>query len=183
MSVAQHTAAELVHSIFDLQRALRGVMAATTKVADLGQAQASVLFCISEGSPMRASTLAGRLGVGASTLSRQLADLERAHFVIRTPDPEDGRASLLTLSEEGQQYLTETYEQRAATLREILAGWTEGEAEAAASSVQQLTTALRSATRTDTGPPGVGSICTIDKTGIDGRQHLDIPSDTMKEDH
>lgn len=184
MSVAQHTAAELVHSIFDLQRALRGVTAAGMKYADLGPAHAGVLFFIGEGSPMRASALAARLGIGASALSRQLADLEQAGFVDRAPDPLDGRASLLSLSPRGELYLTETYERRAATLREILSDWTETEAEAASSSVQHLAAALRSATH-DAGAPGVSATRTIpttNGTGNDGRHHQDIASENTKED-
>ena len=136
---------------------------------------------------MRASALAARLGIGASALSRQLADLEQAGFVDRAPDPLDGRASLLSLSPRGERYLTETYERRAATLREILSDWTESEAEAASSSVQHLASALRSAAH-DAGAPGVSTTGTTRttrttyETGNDGRHHQDTPSQTTKED-
>ena len=149
MSVAQRTAAELVHTIFDLQRALRGVTAAGMRNADLGLAHTGVLSIIGEGSPMRASALAARLGIGPSALSRQLADLEQLGLVVRTPDPQDGRASLLALSDKGQARLAEAYERRAETLRTLLADWTESEAEAAASSVRNLAAALRSAAHHD----------------------------------
>ena len=145
MPVAQHTAAELVHTIFDLQRALRGVTAAGMRTADLGPAHTGVLSIIGECSPMRASALAAKLGIGPSALSRQLADLEQLGLVVRTPDPHDGRASLLTLSGTGRTCLTDAHERRAETLRTLLSDWTESEAEAAASSVRNLAAALRSA--------------------------------------
>ncbi|TKV28604.1 MarR family transcriptional regulator [Arthrobacter sp. NamB2] len=189
MSVAQHTAAELVHNIFDLQRALRGVTAAGTKYTDLGPAHTGVLFFIGDGGPMRASALAARLGIGASALSRQLADLEQHGFVVRTPDPLDGRACLLSLSQQGEKYLAETYERRAETLREILSDWTESEAEAASSSVQHLTAALRSAAghpaaAAQSLPQGAATPLptTAHRTGNDGR-HLDPASETTKEEH
>ncbi|MDN4612249.1 MarR family winged helix-turn-helix transcriptional regulator [Arthrobacter burdickii] len=185
MSVEQHTAAELVHNIFDLQRALRGVTTAGMKHSELGPAHTGVLFFIGEGGPMRASALAAKLGVGPSALSRQLADLEQYGFVVRTPDPLDGRACLLSLSGEGQSYLAETYERRAETLREILSDWTEGEAEAASSSVQHLTAALRSAASGAAGHAVLDAPrtprTTAHHTGNDGRHHLDSSSEIMKE--
>lgn len=182
MSVAQQTAAELVHNIFDLQRALRGVTAAGMKYSELGPAHTGVLFFIGEGGPMRASALAARLGIGPSALSRQLADLEQYGFVVRTPDPLDGRACLLSLSAQGRTYLAETYERRAETLREILSDWTESEAEAASLSVQHLTAALRSAASPPNGSPPGSPRTTAHRTGNDGRHHLDPASETPKEE-
>ncbi|WP_247828091.1 MarR family winged helix-turn-helix transcriptional regulator [Arthrobacter antioxidans] len=186
MSVGQSTAAELVHNIFDLQRALRAVTAASMKYSELGPAHTGVLFFIGEGGPLRASALAARLGIGPSALSRQLSDLEQYGFVVRTPDPMDGRACLLSLSPQGRACLAETYERRAETLRAILADWTESEAEAASLSVQQLTVALRAAGPHPDGlPPAPGSGAaptTLDSTGNDGRHHLDRASETTKEE-
>ncbi len=187
MSVGQHTAAELVHHIFDLQRALRGVTAAGMKYSELGPAHTGVLFFIGEGGPMRASALAGRLGIGPSALSRQLADLEQYGFVVRSPDPLDGRACLLSLSGEGEKYLAETYERRAETLREILSDWTEGEAEAASQSVQHLTAALRSAAhphgaaQAGSADPPRAPRTTAHRTGNDGR-HPHRTTEIMKEE-
>ncbi|MFC3298440.1 winged helix-turn-helix transcriptional regulator [Arthrobacter agilis] len=179
MSVAQHTAAELVHHIFDLQRALRGVTAAGMKYSDLGPAHTGVLFFIGEGAPMRASALAGKLGIGPSALSRQLADLEQFGFVVRSADPMDGRACLLSLSDAGERYLAETYERRAETLREILSDWTESEAEAASSSVQHLTEAFRTAAAHTAQAHSTSS---THSTGNDGRHHSDPASQIMKEE-
>ncbi|MBG6225888.1 DNA-binding MarR family transcriptional regulator [Arthrobacter sp. CAN_A2] len=187
MSVGQSTAAELVHNIFDLQRALRAVTAASMKHSELGPAHTGVLFFIAEGGPLRASALAARLGIGASALSRQLADLEQYGFVVRTADPLDGRACLLSLSPQGRACLAETYERRAETLRGILSDWTESEAEAASLSVQHLTIALRSTGPHPDGPPHAtptgASHAASDSTGNDGRHHLDPASEIVKEDH
>ncbi|WP_104168665.1 MarR family winged helix-turn-helix transcriptional regulator [Arthrobacter sp. SX1312] len=181
MSVGQSTAGELVHNIFDLQRALRAVTAAGMKYSELGPAHTGVLFFIDEGEPLRASALAARLGIGPSALSRQLADLEQYGFVVRTPDPLDGRACLLSLSSQGRACLAETYERRAGTLREVLSGWTESEAEAASLSVRHLTLALRAAGPPDVPPPEAPRTA-LDSTGNDGRSHLDPASEIMKEE-
>lgn len=188
MSVAQQTAAELVHNIFDLQRALRGITAAGTKYSELGPAHTGVLFYIRDGAPMRASALAAKLGIGPSALSRQLADLEQLGFVVRSPDPHDGRACLLSLSDQGSAYLVDNYERRAETLREILADWTEGEAEAASSTVQHLAATLRSAGANPAGSQAAAHSSprqprtNQSSTGNDGRHHPDPESRITKEE-
>ncbi|MFI0984524.1 MarR family winged helix-turn-helix transcriptional regulator [Streptomyces exfoliatus] len=53
--------------------------------------------------PQRATELAGYFGVGKATMSRQLRALEDLGLVARDPDPADGRASLVRLTEEGRR--------------------------------------------------------------------------------
>lgn len=57
---------------------------------------------LDEVGPQRATDLAGFFGVGKATMSRQLRALEDLGLVARDPDPADGRASLVRLTEEGQ---------------------------------------------------------------------------------
>ncbi len=51
----------------------------------------------------RATELAAYFGVGKATMSRQLRALEVLGLVAREPDPADGRASLVGLTEEGRE--------------------------------------------------------------------------------
>ena len=55
--------------------------------------------------PQRATDLAGYFGVGKATMSRQLHALEELGLVAREPDPADGRASLVRLTDEGREPL------------------------------------------------------------------------------
>ncbi|MBG0739597.1 MarR family transcriptional regulator [Paeniglutamicibacter antarcticus] len=145
MAVAQHTAAELVYCIFDLQRTLRCTTTASVQAADLGVALEGVLRIVAGGEPLRASDVAARLGVGASALSRQVAELEEHNFIFRKPDPADGRAHLLSASEPGRKYLAQIQRRRAGTVQQMLAGWSEEEAANTAHTVQHLTQTLRDA--------------------------------------
>ena len=100
MSVAPNAAAKLVYQIFDLQRAVRCVAAANLRGQDTGVALQGVLRFVGEGES-RATHLAERLGVSAPVLSRHIAELQEQGYVVRRPDPEDGRAQLVALSAVG----------------------------------------------------------------------------------
>jgi DNA-binding MarR family transcriptional regulator len=89
----------------------------------LDRAGYAVLCRIQEGGPLRLSDLAARTGVDASTVSRQVRQLERSGLVGRVGDPEDGRASLLDLTTEGARVLARMREARRTSLSQVLGGW------------------------------------------------------------
>ena len=53
----------------------------------------------------RASDLAAHFGLGKATVSRQLKVLAELGLIQRRPDPADGRAHVLALTEEGRRRL------------------------------------------------------------------------------
>jgi DNA-binding MarR family transcriptional regulator len=67
--------------------------------------------------------LAARNALDPSTVSRAVAALVRFGLVRRSPDPTDGRASVLKLTEQGTAALGDTYRWYEALLAEALAGW------------------------------------------------------------
>ena len=149
MSVQPGTAADLVYRIFDLQRAVRCVAAMNVRGQDTGVALQGVLRFVGEGES-RATQLAARLGVSAPVLSRQIAELEEQGFVVRRPDPLDGRAQLIALSPSGIEKLRAIEDQRTATLQGLLLGWTEDDAEETAQTLRKLAESLRTAARAKT---------------------------------
>jgi DNA-binding MarR family transcriptional regulator len=62
-----------------------------------------LLVRLEDAGPQRATALAAYFGVGKATMSRQLRALEDLGLVARTPDPADGRAWLLHLTDEGRE--------------------------------------------------------------------------------
>jgi DNA-binding MarR family transcriptional regulator len=147
MSVGSATATDLVHQIFDLQRTLRCVVTAQlARTPDVGMAVQGVMRFIGEGET-RATHLAARLGVSAPVLSRHVAELEDLGYVTRRPDPADGRAQLLALSESGVMKLREFEELRSGRLRDYLADWSEEDALEASQILQKLTTSLKDSIR------------------------------------
>lgn len=149
MAVAPETAADLVYQIFDLQRAVRCIAVASLRGQETGIALQGVLRFVGEGES-RATHLAARLGVSAPVLSRHIADLEEHGLVVRRPDPEDGRAQLVALSEAGAGKLREIEGQRTATLQGYLQDWSQNDAEETAKILKKLAESLRDSARAKT---------------------------------
>lgn len=94
---------------------------------DLEAAAYGLLVRLEETRQERATDLAGYFGVGKATMSRQLKALEALGFVSREPDPADGRAFLVALTDEGRARFNEVRDARRAGLRGRLTAWDHGD--------------------------------------------------------
>ncbi len=74
---------------------------------------------------MRLSDLAAAVELDASTVSRQVKQLEYRGIVERTPDPEDGRASLIRITPEGRQVMHDGIRRRFERIKSVLEPWDE----------------------------------------------------------
>ncbi|MBT2365341.1 MarR family transcriptional regulator [Streptomyces sp. ISL-10] len=90
---------------------------------DLEPAAYGLLVRLEETGQQRATELAGYFGVGKATMSRQLRALEELGLVTREPDPADGRASLVRLTDEGVARFRHVRDARRGRYRNKLAGW------------------------------------------------------------
>lgn len=86
-----------------------------------------VLHELSRSGAVRISALANALALDVSTASRHVRGLEADDLVERQRDPEDGRATLLHLTDAGQQFLADAIAERSAVLRAATAGWAEAD--------------------------------------------------------
>lgn len=82
-----------------LRRQLRGL--ATDD--DLTPSQTAVLIRLWKEGASSASVLAGAEGVRPQSMATIVAALEQRGLIERTPDPEDGRRQLISLTELGRQ--------------------------------------------------------------------------------
>ena len=73
--------------------------------------------------PLRVSALAEVIHSEVSTVSRQVSTLVDLGFVTRGPDPDDGRAQALTLTDEGTALLHAIRDDRDRWLRGLLSDW------------------------------------------------------------
>jgi DNA-binding MarR family transcriptional regulator len=83
-----------------------------------------VLGTLAHCGPSRLTTVAERTGLDPSTVSRQVADLEKAGLLARDTDPEDRRAILLKATTEGQQLLERLSSGRRRRVERLLSDWT-----------------------------------------------------------
>jgi DNA-binding MarR family transcriptional regulator len=83
-------------------------------------AQAATLTALREQGPLRLGHLGARLGIQASTLSRNLARLEERGLVRRRPDPDDARAMRVGLSPTGRRAAERVELQELEFARQIL---------------------------------------------------------------
>lgn len=79
------------------------------------------------GGGVRLSELATLIALDASTASRLVRTLETDGLVVRTPDPDDRRASRLELTEAGKARLEEFVERRHQLFTAAMDGWKQSE--------------------------------------------------------
>lgn len=82
-----------------------------------------LLKTVAHRGPMRITELATATNLDTSTVSRHVAQLERTGYVVRTPDPDDGRAQQVAISEVGQVQLDEAFQRRRDVIEATLAEW------------------------------------------------------------
>lgn len=118
-------------------RANQGEMAREVH-PDLESAAYGLLVRLEECGRQRATELAAYIGVGKATMSRQLRALEQLGLVTRAPDPADGRAWLVDLTEEGRSRVSRVREARRERYVSHFSHWDRTEVAELARLLQQL---------------------------------------------
>jgi DNA-binding MarR family transcriptional regulator len=80
----------------------------------------SALAVLAKHGPLRLSDLAQLEGVSAPSMTRTIAELESRGFVVRRPDPDDGRAVLVEAAEAGTAAIQEARAARSKVIAELL---------------------------------------------------------------
>jgi DNA-binding MarR family transcriptional regulator len=98
--------AQVADLLLALSRARRWLSRlATDQPAPLGSSGVSALAEIRRSGPMRLGDLAARERIAPPTLSRIVAGLVEHGYVQRSPDPDDARAGLVSVTEAGEELL------------------------------------------------------------------------------
>ncbi|MGB0098770.1 MAG: MarR family transcriptional regulator [Nocardioides sp.] len=82
-----------------------------------------MLTWLDQHGPQRASAMAEAFGIDKGAISRQVQHLLDLGLVDRSPDPEDGRATLVSLSEQAAARIVEVHDDRRRWLDERLDDW------------------------------------------------------------
>ena len=96
-----------------------------------------VLFALANG-PLRISDLAGCAHSDVSTVSRQVSFLVQHHLLAKVPDPADGRAHRVSLTDEGRAAIDQA-------LSAIMTGWSDEDARQFLHQVSRFTASLEAA--------------------------------------
>ncbi|MEE1927611.1 MarR family transcriptional regulator [Streptomyces sp. TRM 70351] len=122
--------------MLDLERELsvflRRARASSGEIAravhpDLEPAAYGLMLRLEDTGPQRATDLAAYFGVGKATMSRQLRALETLGLLTRAPDPADGRAWLVRLTDEGRRRFARVRGARRERYVAQLAAWDRAE--------------------------------------------------------
>src|SRR3954453_5781157 len=97
---------------------------------ELSRSAASVLGTLRDLGPSRITELANAEGLMQPTMTTLVTRLERDGLVTRSPDPDDARAVLAGITDEGRERLKRMRAARAAVLDAALAELEPGEREA-----------------------------------------------------
>ncbi|NES29339.1 MarR family transcriptional regulator [Micromonospora terminaliae] len=113
----------------------------------LDRAAYVILRHLAAAGPQNVSALATRLNLDGSTVTRQVSAMQRDGLIARTPDPADGRGTVISPTAAGLQRMAAVRAARTRLYGDILAGWTPDDRESLADLLHRLNDALESRTR------------------------------------
>lgn len=143
-------------NVIEIDERLRAVCADLSRIVSRGHMQRALFghgpsltptdgwllrHLVLEG-PSRVSQLARWQAVDRSTMTSQVARLERAGLVSRASDPADGRASIISVTAEGRDALTGGLDAARAVFTDLLGDWSDDERQHLVESLERLTAAL-----------------------------------------
>jgi DNA-binding MarR family transcriptional regulator len=109
----------LMHALMSIGRLMRHRAANE----DLDPGTFWLLKTLAAQGAMRVTDLATCASLDTSTVSRHVTQLHRSGLIERTPDPDDGRAQRVELSQEGLKKLHDSMDRRRTLLQHSFAGW------------------------------------------------------------
>lgn len=146
-TVPRTDVAALADNFVDLVRTFNKARARmlTAAAHDVEWSAHVLLKCLHAEGPMRAGAVAECLRSDPSTVSRQVAALVKDGLLERRSDPDDGRASLLVLTERADAVLADHDEIRINYFAEMLDGWSTEDVTQFAALLRRFTDAYESA--------------------------------------
>jgi DNA-binding MarR family transcriptional regulator len=126
-----------------LRRIRRGLAERAVEVhPELNPTSYMLLSTLSERGTRRAADLAELFALDKGSVSRVVHQLLELGLVERTPDPADGRASILSVTDEAVRRLAEVRDHRREHFDERLAAWEPGEIAQLAQGLERFNQAL-----------------------------------------
>jgi DNA-binding MarR family transcriptional regulator len=125
-----------------LRRVQRIHISTSSGEIDLDRSAYGLMCRLADEGPQRLGALATAFGLDPSTITRQVQALEKSGLAARSVDPEDRRASILDLTEEGRTVLERTRSYRRSRLEQALADWPDEDREQLGRLLEQLNVSI-----------------------------------------
>ena len=134
----------LEHEMGVLVRRIRRLIAERARMVhpDLSPVAYSMLMALNESGSRRASDLVGLFSVDKCAVSRQVQSLLELGLIERDPDPEDRRAAILSITEEGSRRLANIAAARRSEVIGRLSDWDQEELRTFVRSMARYNSAL-----------------------------------------
>lgn len=134
----------LEHEMGVLIRRIRRVIGERARMIhpELPAVSYLMLSTLNSNGPARASTLVDTFAIDKGAVSRHVQFLCELGLIERSPDPEDKRAALLAITDEGRRRLAEVSTQRREKVEAMLHDWTDAELEDFVRTLARYNTAL-----------------------------------------
>jgi DNA-binding MarR family transcriptional regulator len=120
---------QILAAFSSIVRKTRALEATGESTGDVPSSVITVLGLLSDSGELRLGAVAARVGVDTSVVSRTVALAEQRGLVSRRPDPRDGRACLLSVTERGRQCLADRRNERLRLLSGVIDEWEPDSAE------------------------------------------------------
>ena len=143
----------LEHEVATLIRRVRRVTAERAHAVDerLQSSSYLMLSWLVDNGPVRASVMVESFHVDKAAVSRQLHHLVELGLVDRTPDPEDGRATLVSASDSAVRRLDAVTAERRRSFDDRLNGWDTDELDEFVSLLSRYNASLEAPAPGDSG--------------------------------
>jgi DNA-binding MarR family transcriptional regulator len=138
-------AARVVDQLAQVARRSRAFGMSAARAYGLQPTQVELLVTVSRAGECRLASLAAQQLVDPSVISRQIGALERGGLLARRPDPEDGRAALVSVTDRGAARLTQVRALVVETVAESIQQWPADRAERLADDLEVLLDAIEDA--------------------------------------
>ena len=121
------TVRALEHEVGVLIRRVRRAIGERARAVhpDLQPMSYLMLAHLAESGPQRSSALAETFGVDKGAVSRQVQHLVDLALLDKSPDPDDGRAALLTVTDDARRRMADVQRHRRKYLDERLGDWSD----------------------------------------------------------
>jgi DNA-binding MarR family transcriptional regulator len=122
-----HSLGRLEHEFGVVLRRVKRVLAERARAVheELPPSSYLMLSYLEESGPSRSSAMAEVFAMDKGAISRQVQHLSDLGLVERTPDPADGRAALLAVTDEARLRMAEVQRDRRRWLDERLGDWSD----------------------------------------------------------